>query len=210
MGKIKNIVFDFGGVLIDWNPRYLYRTYFNDDREMEYFLSHVCTNEWNAEHDRGRSFDDGVALLKPKFPQYAEAIQMYKDKWECMLNGEFPQTVGLLMELKGKGYGIYGLTNWSAETFPIAYSRYPVLHQFDGTVVSGQERLIKPDPMIFNVLLKRYGLDAGECIFIDDSKANIEAAGRLGFNTVLFDNIGNVTRQISALTGECGLYLSRL
>ena len=111
---------------------------------------------------------------------------------------------------KGKGYGIYGLTNWSAETFPIAYSRYPVLHQFDGTVVSGQERLIKPDPMIFNVLLKRYGLDAGECIFIDDSKANIEAAGRLGFNTVLFDNIGNVTRQISALTGECGLYLSRL
>lgn len=199
MGKIKNIVFDFGGVLIDWNPRYLYRTYFNDDREMEYFLSHVCTNEWNAEHDRGRSFDDGVALLKPKFPQYAEAIQMYKDKWECMLNGEFPQTVDLLMELKGKGYGIYGLTNWSAETFPIAYSRYPVLHQFDGIVVSGEEKLIKPDPEIFMVLLDRYNLKAEESVFIDDSPANIKTAEGLGFKAVLFDNIENVRSRIGQL-----------
>ena len=210
MDNIRNIVFDFGGVLIDWNPRYLYRTYFNDDKKMEYFLSNICTSEWNTEQDRGRPFDEGVRLLEERFPEYAEEIRMYRDRWGDMLGGEFPETVSLLMKLKGLGYGIYGLTNWSAETYPIAYSRYPVLHQFDGTVVSGQERLIKPDPMIFNVLLKRYGLDAGECIFIDDSKANIEAAGRLGFNTVLFDNIGNVTRQISALTGECGLYLSRL
>lgn len=205
MDSIRNIVFDFGGVLIDWNPRYLYRTYFNDDREMEYFLSHVCTGEWNAEHDRGRTFDEGVRLLEERFPQYSEAIRLYRDGWESMLNGEFPGTVALLMKLKKLGYGIYGLTNWSAETFPIARSKYPVLHRFDGIVVSGQEKLIKPDPRIFGILLERYGLNAGECIFIDDSPANIETAARLGFNTVLFDNIGNVTRRVAALTGESGL-----
>ena len=205
MDSIRNIVFDFGGVLIDWNPRYLYRTYFNDDREMEYFLSHVCTCEWNAEHDRGRTFDEGVRLLEERFPQYSEAIRLYRDGWESMLNGEFPGTVALLMKLKKLGYGIYGLTNWSAETFPIARSKYPVLHRFDGIVVSGQEKLIKPDPRIFGILLERYGLNAGECIFIDDSPANIETAARLGFNTVLFDNIGNVTRRVAALTGESGL-----
>lgn len=90
MDSIRNIVFDFGGVLIDWNPRYLYRTYFNDDREMEYFLSHVCTGEWNAEHDRGRTFDEGVRLLEERFPQYSEAIRLYRDGWESMLHGEFP------------------------------------------------------------------------------------------------------------------------
>ena len=205
MDSIRNIVFDFGGVLIDWNPRYLYRTYFNDDREMEYFLSHVCTGEWNAEHDRGRTFDEGVRLLEERFPQYSEAIRLYRDGWESMLHGEFPGTVALLMKLKKLGYGIYGLTNWSAETFPIARSKYPVLHRFDGIVVSGQEKLIKPDPKIFGILLERYGLNAGECIFIDDSPANIETAARLGFNTVLFDNIGNVTRRVAALTGESGL-----
>ncbi len=205
MDSIRNIVFDFGGVLIDWNPRYLYRTYFNDDREMEYFLSHVCTGEWNAEHDRGRTFDEGVRLLEERFPQYSEAIRLYRDGWESMLHGEFPGTVALLMKLKKLGYGIYGLTNWSAETFPIARSKYPVLHRFDGIVVSGQEKLIKPDPRIFGILLERYGLNAGECIFIDDSPANIETAARLGFNTVLFDNIGNVTRRVAALTGESGL-----
>ena len=205
MDSIRNIVFDFGGVLIDWNPRYLYRTYFNDDREMEYFLSHVCTGEWNAEPDRGRTFDEGVRLLEERFPQYSEAIRLYRDGWESMLHGEFPGTVALLMKLKKLGYGIYGLTNWSAETFPIARSKYPVLHRFDGIVVSGQEKLIKPDPRIFGILLERYGLNAGECIFIDDSPANIETAARLGFNTVLFDNIGNVTRRVAALTGESGL-----
>ena len=205
MDSIRNIVFDFGGVLIDWNPRYLYRTYFNDDREMEYFLSHVCTGEWNAEHDRGRTFDEGVRLLEERFPQYSEAIRLYRHGWESMLHGEFPGTVALLMKLKKLGYGIYGLTNWSAETFPIARSKYPVLHRFDGIVVSGQEKLIKPDPRIFGILLERYGLNAGECIFIDDSPANIETAARLGFNTVLFDNIGNVTRRVAALTGESGL-----
>ncbi|MBO8453032.1 MAG: HAD family phosphatase [Bacteroidetes bacterium] len=205
MDSIKNIVFDFGGVLIDWNPRYLYREYFNDDRKMEDFLSGICTNEWNSEQDRGRPFDEGVKLLEERFPQYTEAIRMYRDRWGDMLGGEIPGTAALLMRLKGLGYGIYGLTNWSAETFPTAYSRYAVLHEFDGIVVSGQEKLIKPDPRIFEILLERYGLNACECIFIDDSRANIEAAGKLGFNTVLFDNIGSVTRQVAALTGESGL-----
>lgn len=139
MDSIKNIVFDFGGVLIDWNPRYLYREYFNDDRKMEDFLSGICTNEWNSEQDRGRPFDEGVKLLEERFPQYTEAIRMYRDRWGDMLGGEIPGTAALLMRLKGLGYSIYGLTNWSAETFPTAYSRYAVLHEFDGIVVSGQE-----------------------------------------------------------------------
>lgn len=205
MNSIKNIVFDFGGVLIDWNPRYLYRNYFNDDSEMEYFLSNVCTGEWNTEQDKGRSLDEGVDLLEGRFPQYAEAIRMYRDGWESMLGGEFPDSVALLEKAKSRGYGVYGLTNWSAETFPIAESKYPFLQLLDGIVVSGKERLAKPDPRIFRILTERYGLKAEECIFIDDSRANIEAAEKLGFNTVLFDNTGRVTRQVAALTGDPGL-----
>ncbi len=199
---IKNVVFDFGGVLMDWNPRYFYRTYFKDEKEMEYFLSHICTDEWNAEQDRGRTFDEGVNLLLLQYPQYAEPIRMYKDRWECMLKGEFPRSVELLKRLKEDGFGIYGLTNWSAETIPLAYAKYDFFSLFDGIVVSGEEKLIKPDPKIYGILLKRYNLTAGNTLFIDDSPANIETARRLGFQTILFDNIENVTSKVLALTGK--------
>lgn len=199
MGKIKNIVFDFGGVLVDWNPRYVFRTYFNDDEEMEYFLSNVCNGEWNAEQDRGRTFDEGVRLLKEQYPQYSEAIQMFKDKWEFMIKSDFPETVELLTELKKKGYGIYGLTNWSAETIGKAYERFEFFGKFDGIVVSGEEKLIKPDRRIFKVLLDRYGLNPGECVFIDDSEANVRAAEESGLNAIHFDDIRNVRRRLSSL-----------
>lgn len=199
---VKDVVFDFGGVLMDWDPRYLYRTYFKDEEQMEYFLSHICTDAWNAEQDRGRTFDEGISLLLRQYPQYAEPIRMYKDRWESMLKGEFPRSVELLRRLKEQGYGIYGLTNWSAETIPIAFAKYDFFKLFDGIVVSGEEKLIKPDLKIYRILLDRYKLTAENTLFIDNSPANIEAARQLGFQTILFDNIENVTSKVVALTGK--------
>lgn len=200
MARIENIVFDFGGVLLDWNPRYLYKGYFRDDAEMEYFLSEICNSEWNVRQDAGRPFAEAVRELQEKYPQYSEAIGLYDTGWEKMLKGEIPQTVELLEKVKTDGYGVYGLTNWSAEKFPIAYRRYDCLKLFDGIVVSGEEKVAKPDPEIFRILLSRYGLEAGTCIFIDDSLPNVDAASALGFNTVLFDNIENVRTRIAELT----------
>ena len=199
MEKIKNIVFDFGGVLLDWNPRYLYRSYFEDEKDMEYFLTNICTEAWNAEQDRGRSFSEGVKLLLARHPEHEEAIQLFADRWEDMLKSEFPESVVLLHELKNRGFGIYGLTNWSAETIPTAYRKYDFFDLFDGIVVSGDEKLIKPDKRIYKVLLERYNLNADESIFIDDNQANIKSAQELGFKAILFDNISNVREQLSTL-----------
>lgn len=202
MADIKNIVFDFGGVLMDWNPRYFYRDYFNDEAEMEYFLSEICNDEWNAAQDCGRTFEDGVSAILDKYPQYSEAIRMYPEKWELMLKGEFPESVELLKKVKGMGYKVYGLTNWSAEKIGIAYSRHDFFRLFDGIVVSGEEKVIKPDHRIYEILLERYGLNAEECVFIDDNQANIDAADCLGFRTIRFDNIGNVSSELSSLLGK--------
>ncbi len=199
MKQIKNIVFDFGGVLLDWNPRYLYRTFFWDEKEMEYFLTNVCNDEWNAEQDKGRSFEEGVKLLQWQHPEYREAIALFADRWEDMLRCELPETVSLLRKLKNDGYGIYGLTNWSAETIGIAYRRYDFFKLFDGIVVSGEEKLIKPDKRIYQVLLDRYKLDSEESVFIDDNPANIEAAWELGFNVILFNNATQVKEYLSEI-----------
>lgn len=197
MKKIKNIVFDFGGVLLDWNPRYFYRTFFWDEKEMEAFLANICTDEWNAEQDRGRSFSEGIKLLQSQHPEYRKAIQLFADKWEDMLKSEIPDSVELLRELKEKKYRIWGLTNWSAETIQIAYRKYDFFKLFDGIVVSGEEKLIKPDKRIYKVLLDRYKLNPEESVFIDDSPANIKSAQELGFNAILFENIVNVREQLS-------------
>lgn len=197
MKEIKNIIFDFGGVLLDWNPRYLYRTFFRNEKEMEYFLANICTNEWNAEQDRGRPFSEGIKLLQSQHPEYKEAIQLFGDKWEDMLKGEILDGVKLLQEFKGQNYRIWGLTNWSAETIQIAYRKYDLFKLFDGIVVSGEEKLIKPDKRIYQVLLDRYKLNPEESVFIDDTPANIKTAQEMGFYAVLFDNIINVREQLS-------------
>ncbi len=202
MGEIKNIVFDFGGVLLDWNPRYFYKTYFNNDEEMEYFLSHICNESWNAEQDKGRSFDEGVRILEEQYPHYTEAIRLFRDKWDGMLKGEFPESVNLLRQLKELGYKIYGLTNWSAETIGIAYSRYDFFKLFDGIVVSGEEQVIKPALKIYRILLDRYNLNPENTLFIDDNPINVESAKLLGINAIPFDNIENVSFRVSTLTGE--------
>ncbi len=181
---IKHIVFDFGGVLVDWNPRHFYKTIFSSDEEMEDFLAHVCTSEWNIEQDRGRSLAEATSIKIKEFPDKEELIRMYYGEWVNMLNGPIQENVDVLLSLKGK-YGLFGLTNWSAETFPTALELFPFFEVFEGKiVVSGEEKLIKPDPAIFHVLLDRYNLNTQECMFIDDNYDNIRAAQELGFYTV--------------------------
>lgn len=182
----KTIVFDFGGVLIDWNPRHLYKKIFTDESEMEWFLGNVCTLHWNLKQDEGRPFAEGVTLLQGQYPQYTEQIDAYHKRWEEMLNGHIEETVQIMRNLKSAGYTILGLTNWSAETFPVALERFEFLHELDGIVVSGTEKLVKPDDTIFKLLLQRYNVKAEDCVFIDDNIYNVEAAHNLGFEAIHF------------------------
>lgn len=183
MTNINTIIFDFGGVLVDWNPRYLYRQEFEDEATMEYFLSHIGWEEWNLQQDKGRSLSEGTKLLQHQFPEYHSKIQLFYEQWEQMLKGDIPENVALLEQLKGK-YRLYGLTNWSAETFPKALQRFSFFTIFDGIVVSGQEKLIKPDEQIFKLLMDRYQINPETSLFIDDNIHNIDAAITLGFSTI--------------------------
>lgn len=196
--KIENIIFDFGGVLVDWNPRHLYRDYFDNEQEMEYFLRHVCTEEWNLEQDRGRPLSEGTRLLQEKYPDFHSMIQLFYDKWEVMLKGDIPETVSLLYQLKAK-YKIYGLTNWSAETIPVAFARFPFFSEFDGIVVSGKEKLIKPDKQIFKVLVDRYNLLAENTVFIDDNEKNVNAAREIGMNAIRFESPDQLEKELRLL-----------
>jgi len=180
------IIFDLGAVLIDWNPRYLYRKLFDDEAAMERFLSEICTPEWNAEQDRGRSWADAVALLSAEHPDQAALIQAYWDRWEEMMVGSIDGTVAILELLKSEGYELHALTNWSAETFPLARARFAFLERFESILVSGDEGMKKPDTKIFQLLLERIKHRAERCVFIDDSAKNIEAAAGLGFDAILF------------------------
>lgn len=184
--SIKNIVFDFGGVLIDWNPRYLYKTMFDTEAEMEWFLANICTDAWNIQQDAGRTMAEATRILQSKHSNYHDLIQNFYDGWEQMLKGPIDENVALI-ELLQKKYRLFGLTNWSSETFPIALARYDFLHEFEDIVVSGDEKLIKPDPAIYEVLLNRNHLIAKECLFLDDNLKNIEAAKAMGFHTIHID-----------------------
>ncbi len=183
MTLLKNIIFDFGGVLIDWNPVYLYRKVFETDGEMNYFLEHVCRYDWNLLQDEGRSLAEGTRILQEKHPEYAEEISMYYGRWIEMLGSAYEENRKLIKPLKEK-YRVYGLTNWSAETLPLAMDKFDFFQDLDGMVVSGEEKMVKPDRRLYEVLLDRYALRAAESLFIDDNLANIEAARELGFRTV--------------------------
>lgn len=197
---IRNIIFDFGGVLLDWNPRYLYRKYFGNEREMEYFLTEVCTLERNSELDCGEPFAEWVKKYQSEYPRYAEAIEIYHTRWPEMLRGQIPEGVALLRDMKSAGYGIYGLTNWSAETIGYAYEAFGDLKPlFDGIVVSGEEKTLKPGPEIYRILLDRYGLKAEECVFLDDSRKNVDGAIAVGINGILYDDIARVRSGLSGL-----------
>jgi len=182
---IKNIIFDFGGVLMDWNPRYFFKTYFNDDERMEYFLEHIAQTEWNEEQDRGRKLAEGTEIQIKKFPEWEKEIRAYYDNWPVMLKSDIPHNVEVLKKLGNTDYELFGLTNWSDETFPYALENYDFFKLFKGKiVVSGTEKLIKPDPKIWHLLLDRYQISAEESVFIDDNIRNIEMAQSLGFHTV--------------------------
>ncbi|UKB77958.1 HAD family hydrolase [Chryseobacterium sp. MEBOG07] len=183
--KIKNIIFDFGGVLMDWDPRYFFKEYFNDNERMEYFLKNIAQDEWNIEQDRGRSLAEGTEIQVKKFPKWEKEIRAFYDNWTVMLKSDIPQNVEVLRKLKNTDYDLFGLTNWSEETFPYALENYDFFQIFEGKiVVSGTEKLIKPDPKIWHVLLERYNIKADESVFIDDNTKNIEMAKSLGFITI--------------------------
>jgi 2-haloacid dehalogenase len=194
---VKAVVFDLGGVLIDWDPRYLYRKLLADEAAVEEFLATVTTLEWNAEQDRGRSFAEGVAELVERHPAHAAAIAAYHERWPEMLGGDIPGTVELLAELRAAGVPLFALTNWSAETFVYARERFEFLGWFDGVVVSGEERLVKPDPRLFRRLLDRFGLAPEATLFVDDSPANVTAARRLGMDAVRFTDPERLRRDLA-------------
>jgi 2-haloacid dehalogenase len=183
---IRAAIFDLGGVLIDWNPRYLYRSLFDDEAAMEDFLATVATAEWNRAQDAGRPWADAVAELATRHPDQRELIEAWWKRWPETLGDAIEPTVAVLADLRRRGVHLFALSNWSGETFPLARPRYPFLDWFDGIVISGNERLAKPDRRIFEVLLDRYGLVPGETLFVDDQLENVEAAARLGIRAIRY------------------------
>ena len=184
--SIKAIVFDFGGVLLQWDPHRLYRRYFDQPQQIDEFLAEINFTSWNAEQDRGRPFAEGMAELSDRFPHYAHLIHAYYDHFEDTIVGPISGSVEILRRLKQAGYPVYGLSNWSSETYAQIRPRYDFLGWFDKIVLSGEAGLIKPDPAIFKLLLQRIDHLASECLLIDDSDANIDAAKQLDFITIHF------------------------
>ena len=182
---MKNVIFDFGNVLVKWEPEKIYTEHFGDEAKAWWFLRHVVDLDWRQRIDAGESQELCIRQLQAQHPDYSEAIEVYRSHWREMLTGEMPGMREVVLELKQKT-AVYGLTNWSMETFPEARERFGILQLIDRYVVSGAEHLVKPDPRLFQVLLDRYSLQAKDCIFIDDNPANVEAACRMGMDGIVF------------------------
>lgn len=187
MTSINTIVFDLGGVLIDWNPEYLYSRIFPNEEERRWFLSTICTLDWNEAQDAGRSLKEGTEWLVKKFPEHEASIRAYYGRWKEMLGGPIHETVEIFRELKFRtNCKLYALTNWSAETFPVALELYDFLHWFDGRLVSGEEKTRKPFPEIYKLLIDRFGIDPKKAIYVDDNIRNVLPARELGFYGIHF------------------------
>lgn len=187
--EIDTIIFDLGGVLIDWNPRHLYRKIFKTEEEIEWFLQNVCTSDWNEQQDAGRSFEEATNELLANFPDHAVAIRAWYDRWEETINGSIPDTVEILRQIKGsKKYRLYALTNWSEQTFPWALRNFEFLHWFEGIVVSGHEKTRKPFPEFYQILLDRYQINPAKAIFIDDVHRNILGGQAVGIQGLHFQS----------------------
>ena len=185
--NLTTIVFDLGGVLIDWNPRYLYREIFDDDEAMELFLEKICTPEWNEKQDAGRSLKEATDSLIENHPYWDREIRAFYGQWEKMLHGPIEGTVKILDYLvKQKKYKIFALTNWSSETWPIAWDIFPFLDWFEGILVSGREELAKPDPKIYKFLFERFDINPEDALFIDDNLRNVDASIKAGMDAVQF------------------------
>ena len=194
------VVFDLGGVLIDWNPRHLYRKLFpGDPAAMEDFLATICTAAWNEGQDAGRSFAAATALLRAAHPGKAALVDAYFARWEEMLAGPIDGTVEILAALRRRAVPVYALSNWSAETYPVAQRRFAFLEWFHGIVISGEVGLVKPDPAIYRVLLERHGLAAADAVYIDDVQRNVSAASALGFHGIHFTTPDALRRELASL-----------
>ncbi|HEY6902386.1 MAG TPA: HAD family phosphatase [Puia sp.] len=189
MKAIDTLVFDLGGVLIDWNPDYLYRNIFPNEEERRWFLTNITTLDWNEEQDAGRSLQEGTEFLVRKFPEHEASIRAYYDRWKEMLGGPIHDTVEIFRELKTKtDLKLYALTNWSAETFPVALELYEFLHWFDGRLVSGEEGIRKPSPEIYQRLVDRFGFDPKRAVYVDDNLRNVLPSRELGFHGIHFQS----------------------
>jgi 2-haloacid dehalogenase len=192
-----SVIFDLGAVLVDWNPRYLYKKIFATPEEVEHFLEHVCTSDWNEAQDEGRTLQEGTDLLVSQFPEHEASIRAFYGRWKEMLGGPIPETVKILQQLKESGqYKLYALTNWSNETFPIALMEYKFLQWFDGIVVSGKEKLRKPSPDFYQLLLDRYEVNKANTIFIDDNLRNVKAAEAFGIESIHFQSSAQLEEEL--------------
>ncbi len=185
--SIDTIIFDLGAVLIDWNPRHLYRKIFKTEAEITWFLENICTHDWNEQQDAGRSFEDGTEELLKKFPEHELPIRAWYDRWQETISGPIQGTVDILKQLKDqKQHRLYALTNWSTQTFPWALQNFEFLHWFDGIVVSGHEKTRKPFPEFYQKLFDRYKVNPKNALFIDDNQRNIDAGLALGLPSIHF------------------------
>jgi len=185
--NINTLVFDLGGVLIDWNPEYLYNKIIPDEKERRWFLSTICTPDWNEQQDEGRSLKEATEHLVGKYPEHEASIRAYYDRWKEMLGGPIHETVEIFRQLKfHTSLKLYALTNWSAETFPVALELYEFLHWFDGRLVSGEEKIRKPFPEIYRLLIDRFAIEPAKAIYVDDNIRNVLPARELGFHGIHF------------------------
>lgn len=198
-GKINTVVFDLGGVLIDWDPRYLYRALFADPAELEYFLGHICTEDWHREHDLGVDIRDSCERLARAHPRYRDMIMVWADRGEEMAAGQFDQAVDVLADVKAAGLRCYALSNMEPDCYAIRRARFAFMTWFDGQVISGLEGVAKPDRRIFEILLDRYGLAAESTVFVDDSPGNVQAARELGITALRFESATRLRHDLRAL-----------
>ena len=195
--KKQTIIFDLGGVLVDWKPEYVFLNEFKGDRKkMNWFFENICTNEWNEQQDGGKLISKATKERIKLFPKYKSLIKMYYEKWEYMLKGEISGSVEILKKLKKMKFNLIALTNWSAETFPVALKRFKFLKLFSGIVVSGEIQMLKPFPEIYNHTLKKYDLNPSECIFIDDRPINVLGAKKCGIDGIIFETPLQLTKSL--------------
>lgn len=200
--NVNTIIFDLGGVLIDWNPAYVFDRLITDEEKRKHFFENICTPAWNEEQDAGRSLQEATQLLVDQYPEWQEQIEAYYGRWEEMLGGPIHETVDIFRALKESGrYRFYALTNWSAELFPVALRKYEFLHWFDGRLVSGEEKTRKPFPEFYQLLLDRFQINKKEALFIDDNRRNAEAAETLGIPSIRFESAA----QLRAALQEKGI-----
>jgi len=200
---MKTIIFDLGGVLVDWNPEYVYLNEFDGDRKkMNWFFDNICTSDWNEEQDGGKLIKIATKERIKLFPEHEKLIKMYYGRWEEMLKGEIIESVNILKKLKSKNYKLIALTNWSFETFPVAIRRFDFLKLFDGIVVSGKIKMLKPFKDIYNYTINKYKLSPSECVFIDDRVSNVQGAINCGIKGIYFQSSKQLIRELKKLNIE--------